>query len=468
MVSSEGACAAYYNFGRMHREAAVTLGARAGGGVTTATLPPSPTGRVRHRIRVTGVVQGVGFRPFVHRLATELGLGGLRRQRHRGRVRRGRGSERDAGSASSPSGRRAPPLARIDAVRSRRRSAPGGDRGFRIVASRRATGAPGRSSSPDVAVCDDCLAELFDPADRRYRYPFINCTNCGPRFTITVRLPYDRPNTTMAGFAPVRRLRRPSTTTRPTGASTPSRWPARPAGPGCGSRSQAGGTACRRRTDRGDCAGRPSGAWPAARSWRSRASAATTWPATPPRRRRWPSCAGASSRPDKPFAVMVADLAAAARLADRRRRRGGELLDQPAAAHRPARPGRPRTRWPPWWRRATRYVGVLLPVHPAAPPAVPPVPGAGAPVRRSAGDDQRQPERRAHLLTTTPTPGTGSGHIADAWLVHDRPIHVPCDDSVVRVETGGSCRSAAPGATPRCRSRLPVRRRRRCWPPAAS
>ena len=77
--------------------------------------------------------------------------------------------------------------------------APSGATGFRIVESRAPSGAK-TFVSPDMAVCDDCLAELFDPADRRYRYPFINCTNCGPRFTITIRLPYDRPNTTMAGF----------------------------------------------------------------------------------------------------------------------------------------------------------------------------------------------------------------------------------------------------------------------------
>ena len=75
----------------------------------------------------------------------------------------------------------------------------GPEAGFRIVESR-----PWFREctfvAPDVAVCDDCLRELFDPTDRRYRYPFITCTNCGPRFTITVRLPYDRPNTTMAGF----------------------------------------------------------------------------------------------------------------------------------------------------------------------------------------------------------------------------------------------------------------------------
>ena len=105
-----------------------------------------------------------------------------------------------------------------------------GDDGFRIVGSR-GDGAPRTFVSPDVAVCDDCLAELADPGDRRYRYPFINCTNCGPRFTITIRLPYDRPNTTMAGFS----LCPPCAAEYhdpPTDAFTPSRSPAPMRSPG--------------------------------------------------------------------------------------------------------------------------------------------------------------------------------------------------------------------------------------------
>ena len=87
-----------------------------------------------------------------------------------------------------------------------RPSPPRGERGFEIVASER-VGRPSAPVTPDSATCDDCLAELFDPADRRYRYPFINCTNCGPRFTIVRGVPYDRPLTTMAGFEMCARCR---------------------------------------------------------------------------------------------------------------------------------------------------------------------------------------------------------------------------------------------------------------------
>ncbi|OBI47301.1 carbamoyltransferase HypF [Mycobacterium kyorinense] len=154
---------------------------------------------VRQRFTVTGVVQGVGFRPFVHRMASELGLVGF--------------VGNDSGAvfveAQGPAarvdefGRRlrseAPPLARISAVSVVDIQA-NGDTGFRIVDSRIAPGT-GTPIPPDIAVCDECLAELFDPADRRYRHPFITCTNCGPRFTIIRELPYDRPGTTMSSFA---------------------------------------------------------------------------------------------------------------------------------------------------------------------------------------------------------------------------------------------------------------------------
>lgn len=164
----------------------------------SAVLASAP--RAAARIRVRGLVQGVGFRPFVYRLASELALDGSVRNDGEG-VQidvQGPGAAIDALVARLRS--EAPPLARITQIERAPRPALQPARpGFAIVGSAR--GAVATGIVPDAAVCRACLAELFDPADRRWRYPFINCTHCGPRFTITGALPYDRPQTTMARFA---------------------------------------------------------------------------------------------------------------------------------------------------------------------------------------------------------------------------------------------------------------------------
>lgn len=147
------------------------------------------------RIRVTGVVQGVGFRPFVWRLANELELAGWVRNDASGVEIHAEGNALDAFVARLKS--EAPPLARVDAV-SVAAVAPTGCAGFAIAESGggRVTTAIGH----DTATCPDCLAELFNPRNRRYRHAFITCTHCGPRYTVTRRLPYDRPQTSLAPF----------------------------------------------------------------------------------------------------------------------------------------------------------------------------------------------------------------------------------------------------------------------------
>ncbi len=388
--------------------------------------------RVRRRIRVVGVVQGVGFRPFVQRLATELALSG-----HVGNDTEGVLVEVEG---RVPSVRRfeerlideAPPLARIDRVEATGIDALG-ESEFRIVETR-AAGRVRTFVSPDVAVCDDCLAEMFDPTNRRYRYPFINCTNCGPRFTITVRLPYDRPNTTMNRFPLCSRCaaeyheprdRRFHAQPVACAACGPRLWFEGRSGPGGRPGPRVDGTdaaitAAQRELARGGIvAVKGLGGY-------HLACDATSHAAVDELRRR-------KSREDKPLAVMVGDLAGAESLAAVglpeadllcsrqrpivlvRRRPGGPLSDLIA-------PGNP-------------YVGVLLPYTPVHHLLFEPVPGSGVTVPEvlvmTSGNLSDEPicyqddDARRRL-----------GRMADGWLVHDRPIHVPCDDSVVRVEDG--------------------------------
>jgi hydrogenase maturation protein HypF len=150
-------------------------------------------------LQIRGIVQGVGFRPFVYRLAREHGLTGTVANTGEGVIVRAEGPLSSLDAFMKALGEQAPPLARITSLEQRPLLVSSGKRDFVILAS-----AEGKEKStfisPDVATCDDCLAELLNPEDRRHGYPFINCTNCGPRFTIVKSIPYDRPRTSMKVF----------------------------------------------------------------------------------------------------------------------------------------------------------------------------------------------------------------------------------------------------------------------------
>ena len=307
----------------------------------------------RRRFRVRGIVQGVGFRPFVYGLALRHGLAGFVLNDGDGVVIEAEGSARRSrrvrGRARAPRRRRS----RASTASTERPLASVGETRVRDRARARAAAAA-RSIPADVATCDDCLRELFDPADRRYRYPFINCTQCGPRFTIVTRRPV-RP----AEHDDGRRSRcapsaGASTRIRSTAASTPSRSRVPPAGRSCRCRS--------RRRSR--CSA-------AARSSRSRASAATTSPATPRTRRPVARLRARKHREDKPFALMttepelLAEVGRASRAA-RSRARGRSCSSRRRAGCAGRAVGRPGT---PVGRRDA-------PVHAAPPPAAAPTSAA--------------------------------------------------------------------------------------------
>src|ERR687895_582374 len=157
----------------------------------------TPT-RERREVSVRGIVQGVGFRPFIYAQARRHELSGLVRNDADGVRIEVEGAPEDLERFVRVLEEDPPPLAMVESV-FWQPLATLGDREFRIEESREGLRRQALVS-PDVATCDDCLAELLDPTDRRYRYPFTNCTNCGPRFTITRSVPYDRAMTTMAHF----------------------------------------------------------------------------------------------------------------------------------------------------------------------------------------------------------------------------------------------------------------------------
>src|SRR5215217_7553186 len=371
----------------------------------------------RARVRVEGIVQGVGFRPFVHALAGRLGLAGLVGNDAGGVFVEVEGAAETVERFLEALAAEAPPLAVIERVTATPLE-PTGAAGFAIAPSL-AGGDRQTLVSPDTATCADCLRELADPADRRFRYPFINCTNCGPRFTIVRDVPYDRPATTMASFEMC------ADCAREYGDPADRRFHAQPVCcPACG-------PSLALLDRRGVAAGGDPLAGAAARlrdggvavkglgGYHLAADAASE-PAVAALRAR-------KHREDKPFAVMVADVASARRLGEAgpaeeamltsprrpivllRRREGGAGV-APSVA-----PG-------------NRSLGVMLPYTPLHHLLLEAV---GRPIVLTSGNVSDEPiaYQDAEALERL-------GGIAGWFLVHDRPIHIRADDSVVRAFGG--------------------------------
>jgi hydrogenase maturation protein HypF len=374
----------------------------------------------RRAIAVQGIVQGVGFRPFVYGLASRLELSGFVKNRVGGVLIEVEGDVRSLDQFLTELATRPPPLARIDHLSWERRPTRG-DCQFHIQPSEVESPGP-IFVSPDVATCADCLAELLAPSDRRHRYPFLNCTNCGPRLTIVTGAPYDRQRTTMAGFPMCAACRAEYEN------PTDRRFHAQPTCcPVCGPRLQV--------VDR---VGRPIpssdplvyfaaalragqigalkglGGYHLACNARSGAAVAEL------RRRK--------HRDEKPFALMVADAAAAEALCEVKPAER-ELLQ---SVRRPIVLLRKRDNAVVAEEVAPRnpYLGVMLPYTPLHHLLLRAV--EGTPLVMTSGNRSDEPiaYEDADALRRL-------ADIADLFLLHDRPIHVRCDDSVTRVVDGG-------------------------------
>lgn len=385
-------------------------------------LAAAPTTVQRHAIRVGGAVQGVGFRPFVYRLALELQLTGWVFNDAQGVAIEAQGSAQAMAHFLRRLKQDAPPLARVESLQDTPRPALDGDAGFQILASRAgpvSTGIP-----PDTATCPECLAELRDPANRRHRYALINCTQCGPRYTITRALPYDRAQTSMAGFAQC-----PACLAEYTDPLD-RRFHAEPnACPVCGPQLRlldAQGQPIEgdpiTQTLRLLLAGRivavkGLGGFHLACDAQNAAAVATL------RQRK--------QREEKPFAVMAGDLRAAL-----------QWVQADAAAQRQLQAAeRPIVLLPMLQDSAARLVGVTPGLH---------VLGMmlpGTPIQALLFDEAPMPQQLL-LVMTSANPGgeplvvandealARLAGIADAVLLHDRDIVARCDDSVLRMSAG--------------------------------
>ena len=391
---------------------------RAGG---AAGPPPAGDGpSLRRRFTVRGVVQGVGFRPFVWTLASRLSLAGTVRNTSGAVLIEVEGPEAGLAEFSRALTEEAPRLARIDSVETAEMPVTG-DAGFRILESQAVAGEY-QPIAPDAATCADCVADVFDPANRRYRYPFTNCTNCGPRFTIIEDVPYDRPLTTMRRFAMCDECRREYED------PADRRFHAQPnACPRCGPRLWFA------RADGAEVAGDAVGlAVDALRRGEVIALKglggfqlscdATNEGAVRVLRER-------KRRPQKPFAVMCGDIDAVRTLCDVSPDEEAALTGsaRPVVLLRLRRDGAQRT-VAPSVAPGLHELGVMLsytPLHHLL------LRSFGGTLVMTSGNVTEEPiakdndEALARL-----------GPIADAFLLHDRDIYGRYDDSVVRLVDG--------------------------------
>ena len=409
---------------------------------------PAPV--IRQRLRIEGLVQGVGFRPFVHRLACEAALTGWVGNSGAGVTVEIEGPGGALKTFRTRLRTELPPLARLDKVHAETTDSLGGA-GFSIKSSADA-GAPTALVLPDMATCADCLSEIRDAADRRYRYPFTNCTNCGPRFSITQALPYDRANTTMRGFDMCPECRSEY------GNPADRRFHAQPnACPECGPQltltdAEGAPLATRDRALRKAAEALRAGkivALMGLGGFQLLADAGNAMAVCDLRRRK--------RRPDKPFAIMFPTLADIEARCDVSEAERAALTAQQAPIvllmRRSARPGAEAGALAAAVAPGNPMLGAMLPTTPLHHVLMADL---GCPVVATSGNLSGEP-----MVRTPEEALKRLGNIADVFLCHDRPIATAVDDSVVRVIDGQArtlrcARGYAPLPVPVHRKLAPV------------